>query len=124
MEILSGGLRRSWRGSGHKARRRMCPALRCWADWAGRAQERRADGVAMGAGDYDQLHHFIASGVWDEALLEEELAIQADRTDRGRDASLSSTTRRCRKRGRIRLASRRNTPRRSARPPIVRRWCR
>ena len=24
-------------------------ALRCWADWAGRPQERRADGVAMGA---------------------------------------------------------------------------
>jgi SRSO17 transposase len=30
-------------------------------------------------GDYDQLHHFIASGVWDEALLEEELSIQADK---------------------------------------------
>jgi hypothetical protein len=25
------------------------------------------------------LHHFIASGVWNEALLEEELAIQADK---------------------------------------------
>jgi SRSO17 transposase len=33
----------------------------------------------LAPGDYDQLHHFIASGVWDEAPLQEELAIQADK---------------------------------------------
>ena len=33
----------------------------------------------LAPGDYDQLHHFISSGVWDERPLEEELAIQADR---------------------------------------------
>ena len=39
-------------------------------------------------GDYDELHHFIASGVWNEALLEEELAIQADKLIGGASAVL------------------------------------
>ena len=39
-------------------------------------------------GDYDQLHHFISSGVWNEALLEEELAIQADKLIGGASAVL------------------------------------
>ena len=29
-------------------------------------------------GDYDQLHHFIADGIWDAAPFEAELLIQAD----------------------------------------------
>jgi hypothetical protein len=29
--------------------------------------------------DYDQLHHFVAVGAWDEALLEPELLARADR---------------------------------------------
>jgi len=29
--------------------------------------------------DYDQLHHFLAEGVWDAAPLESELLVQADR---------------------------------------------
>jgi len=39
-------------------------------------------------GDYDQLHHFISSGVWNEAPLEEELAIQADKLIGGASAVL------------------------------------
>jgi SRSO17 transposase len=39
-------------------------------------------------GDYDQLHHFISSGVWNEAPLEEELAIQADNLIGGASAVL------------------------------------
>jgi len=39
-------------------------------------------------GDYDQLHHFISGGVWNEALLEEELAIQADKLIGGASAVL------------------------------------
>jgi hypothetical protein len=39
-------------------------------------------------GDYDQLHHFIADGVWDAAPLESELLIQADRLVGGKDAVL------------------------------------
>jgi DDE superfamily endonuclease len=42
----------------------------------------------LAPGDYDQLHHFIASGVWDEAPLEEELAIQADKLIGGASAVL------------------------------------
>src|SRR5271157_2721284 len=33
----------------------------------------------LAPGDYDQLHHFIATGVWNEEPLEKELAIQADK---------------------------------------------
>jgi hypothetical protein len=29
--------------------------------------------------DYDQLHHFVAAGVWDASPLEMELLVQADR---------------------------------------------
>jgi SRSO17 transposase len=39
-------------------------------------------------GDYDQLHHFVSDGVWAEAPLERELAIQADRLVGGAGAFL------------------------------------
>jgi len=32
----------------------------------------------LAPGDYDQLHHFVSSGVWDAAPLEQELACQAN----------------------------------------------
>ncbi|MHC2376216.1 hypothetical protein ACVIU7_001172 [Bradyrhizobium liaoningense] len=38
--------------------------------------------------NYDQLHHFIADGVWDATPLETELLNQADRLVGGRDAVL------------------------------------
>jgi SRSO17 transposase len=42
----------------------------------------------LAPGDYDQLHHFISSGVWDEAPLEEELAVQANKLIGGADTVL------------------------------------
>src|SRR2546421_6573133 len=42
----------------------------------------------LAPGDYDQLHHFVAAGVWDAAPLEAELLIQADRLVGGSDAVL------------------------------------
>ena len=39
-------------------------------------------------GGYDQLHHFVAAGVWDAAPLEAELLIQADRLVGGEGAVL------------------------------------
>jgi len=42
----------------------------------------------LAPGDYDQLHHFVSSGVWDAAPLEEELAQQADALVGGPDAVL------------------------------------
>src|SRR6202020_2824988 len=42
----------------------------------------------LAPGNYDQLHHFIADGVWDAAPLEAELLVQADRLVGGKDAVL------------------------------------
>src|SRR5215203_547826 len=38
--------------------------------------------------DYDQLHHFVGAGVWDEAPLQAELLVQADRLVGGPEAVL------------------------------------
>ena len=64
---------------GHKARRRMCPLY--VAGLIGPGDRKSVEPMASrwAPGDYDQLHHFISSGVWNEAPLEEELAIQADK---------------------------------------------
>jgi SRSO17 transposase len=40
----------------------------------------------LAPGDYDQLHHFVAAGVWDAAPLETELLVQADKLGGGGDA--------------------------------------
>src|SRR2546429_1713459 len=45
-----------------------------------------AKGLAIG--ECDQLHHFIAAGVWDAAPVETELLVQADRLVGGSDAVL------------------------------------
>ena len=42
----------------------------------------------LALGEYDQLHHFIAAGVWDAAPVETELLVQADRLVGGGDAVL------------------------------------
>ena len=42
----------------------------------------------LALGSYDQLHHFISSGVWDAAPVEAELLVQADKLVGGRDAVL------------------------------------
>ena len=42
----------------------------------------------LGFGEYDQLHHFIAAGVWDARPAETELLVQADRLVGGSDAVL------------------------------------
>src|SRR2546430_15626435 len=39
-------------------------------------------------GEYDQLHHFIAAGVWEASPVETELLVQADRLVGGPDAGL------------------------------------
>src|SRR6202451_4027071 len=82
------GLRRSWRGFGTRGARRCAP-LSVGA-WWGRGAPRGGEPMASrwAPGDYDQLHHFVSSGVWNEALLEEELAIQADKLIGGAGAAL------------------------------------
>lgn len=73
---------------GHKARRRMCPLY--VAGLIGPGDRKSVEPMAsrLAPGDYDQLHHFISSGVWDEAPLEEELAVQANKLIGGADTVL------------------------------------
>jgi SRSO17 transposase len=73
---------------GHKARRRMCPLYVAGLIGPGDRKSVEPMAARLAPGDYDQLHHFISSGVWDEAPLEEELAIQADKLIGGPQAIL------------------------------------
>ena len=73
---------------GHKARRRMCPLYVSGLIGPGDRKSVQPMAARLAPGDYDQLHHFIADGVWDAAPLESELLIQADRLVGGQDAVL------------------------------------
>ena len=42
----------------------------------------------LALGECDQLHHFIADGIWDAGPLETELLVKADKLVGGRDAVL------------------------------------
>ena len=71
---------------GHKARRRMCPLYVTGLIGPGDRKSVQPMAERLAPGDYDQLHHFVAAGVWDAAPLETELLIQADRLVGGSDA--------------------------------------
>ncbi|MEH2482401.1 SRSO17 transposase [Nitrobacteraceae bacterium AZCC 2146] len=73
---------------GHKARRRMCPLYVSGLIGPGDRKSVQPMAARLAPGDYDQLHHFIADGVWDAAPLEAELLVQADRLVGGNDAVL------------------------------------
>ena len=72
----------------HKTRARMCPVY--VAGLIGAGDRKSVQPIAARDGDvgYDQLHHFIASGVWDAAPLEKALLAEADRMVGGADAWL------------------------------------
>jgi len=73
---------------GHKARRRTCPLYVVGLIGPGDRKSIGPMAEQVAPGDYDQLHHFVSAGVWDEAPLERELANQADRLVGGADAFL------------------------------------
>lgn len=73
---------------GHKARRRMCPLYVAGLIGPGDRKSVQPMAERLAPGDYDQLHHFIADGVWNAAPLEAELLVQADRLVGGSDAVL------------------------------------
>src|SRR5471032_1341372 len=73
---------------GHKARRRMCPLYIAGLIGPGDRKSVQPMAARLAPGDYDQLHHFIADGVWDAAPLESELLVQADRLVGGKDSVL------------------------------------
>src|ERR1700719_2465232 len=92
------GARSNWEGElggwlkpfldrlGHKARRRMCPLYVAGLIGPGDRKSVQPMAERLAPGDYDQLHHFIAAGVWDAAPLETELLVQADKLVGGCDA--------------------------------------
>src|SRR6478735_2112893 len=71
---------------GHKARRRMCPLYIAGLIGPGDRKSVQPMAARLAPGEYDQLHHFIADGVWDAAPLEAELLVQADCLVGGKDA--------------------------------------
>src|SRR3954465_4130752 len=73
---------------GHKARRRMCPLYVAGLIGPGERKSVQPMASRTPAADYDQLHHFVGAGIWDEAPLERELIVQADRLVGGADAAL------------------------------------
>ena len=73
---------------GHKARRQMCPLYVSGLIGPGDRKSIQPMAERLALGDYDQLHHFIADGVWDAAPVETELLVQADRLIGGSDAML------------------------------------
>ena len=73
---------------GHKARRRMLPLYVAGLIGPGDRKSIQPMAERMAPGDYDQLHHFVAAGIWDPAPLEAELLIQADHLVGGKDAVL------------------------------------
>jgi len=84
---------------GHKARRRMCPLYVSGLIGPGDRKSVQPMAARLAPGDYDQLHHFIADGVWDAAPLESELLVQADRLVGGSDAVLVIDDTACPKKG-------------------------
>jgi SRSO17 transposase len=73
---------------GNKTRRRMCPLYVGGLIGPGDRKSVQPMATRFAPGDYDQLHHFIAAGVWDAAPLEAELLAQADRLVGGEAAVL------------------------------------
>jgi len=73
---------------GHKARRQMCPLYVSGLIGPGDRKSIQPMAERLAAGDYDQLHHFIAAGVWDAKPVEAELLVQADKLVGGSDAVL------------------------------------
>src|SRR5262249_16138171 len=73
---------------GHKARRQMCPLYVSGLIGPGDRKSIQPMAKRLALGECDQLHQFIAGGVWDATPVETELLIQADRLVGGDDAVL------------------------------------
>ena len=71
-----------------KTRTRLCPAYIAGLIGAGDRKSVQPMATRTSEASYDQLHHFVASGLWDEQLLEEALLDEADRMVGGENAWL------------------------------------
>jgi SRSO17 transposase len=65
-------------GLGHKTRARMCPAYVAGLIGTGDRKSIQPIAARDAQVGYDQLHHFIADGMWDTAPLEKILLARAD----------------------------------------------
>jgi SRSO17 transposase len=63
----------------HKTRQRVCPAYIAGLTGPGDRKSVQPMVARDGEPGYDQLHHFVADGVWDSAPLEAVLLREADR---------------------------------------------
>src|SRR5436305_15089215 len=73
---------------GHKARSRMCTLYVSGRIGPGDRKSIQPMAERLALGECDQLHHFIAAGIWDATPLEAELLVQADKLVGGSDAVL------------------------------------
>jgi SRSO17 transposase len=73
---------------GHKTRGRMCPSYVAGLIGPGDRKSVQPMAARDGSVSYDQLHHFVASGVWDAKPLEAALLAEADAQVGGADAWL------------------------------------
>ena len=64
---------------GHKARRQMCPLYVSGLIGPGDRKSIAPIAERLALGDYDQLHHFVAAGVWDATPVETELLVHLSR---------------------------------------------
>ena len=67
---LRGSLKPFFDRLGHKSRRRMCPLYVAGLIGPGDRKNVQPMAERLAPGDYNQLHHFVAAGVWDAAPLE------------------------------------------------------
>jgi SRSO17 transposase len=72
----------------NKARSRMCPAYIAGLIGPGDRKSVQPMAARDDEVSYDRLHHFIGSGIWDEAPLEEALLAEAERQVGGENAWL------------------------------------
>src|SRR3954462_7770485 len=85
---LRGWLRAFLMHFGHKTRPRVCPLYVAGLIGPGERKSVQPMASRSPGADYDQLHHFVGAGLWDEAPLERELLVQADGLVGGADAVL------------------------------------
>jgi SRSO17 transposase len=72
----------------HKTRERMCPAYVAGLIGPGDRKSIQPMAARDSGVSYDQLHHFIGSGVWDAAPLAAALLVEADKLVGGDNAWL------------------------------------
>jgi SRSO17 transposase len=107
---------------GHKARRRMCPLYVTGLIGPGDRKSVQPMAERLAAASYDQLHHFVAAGVWDAAPLETELLVQADKLVGGNGAVIVIDDTAVPKKGQHSVGVASQYASGLARTPTARRW--